>query len=461
MVITSEHFDAALGDFLAKTTDDSIKNVLGIFDKEKTVPQNIAKLKDGSSGAALQDTITFLKTTSPEYPVAQHVLSCKNRNKEEYSRDIAKFLDFVKPTQCLACRENYIPAAEQCTGNDTKCYLCQRPSHGECYKETVIKPELGVIFVCTECLSVKAAKDLAADLNNRKPDDAETDTTRQEIDSNAAQDSKAPVPDEAKPNQDKEDCPLYLKRLCPHGLTGKKEINGNPCPYKHRIRCKYYIQFGPDGCRFGKKCTFLHPPMCQNSLQLKTCLNRDCPEHHFKGTERKTKKLPKKPQPTITTSNRFPSWMAENTQADAYLDPQNNPRSDRLNPWMKSSQTTMDKQSPPKTDPNNSRDFLERHLAEMKADLMSFIRTSITQAVPSPQHQYMMMQPANVNQQSNTKPVPIENWTNSAINVQTTPQLECTQTNVHQVSNYPQLFPPLQQPQQITTLNQPQQITTR
>ena len=70
MVITNDDFELALGDFLTKTSDDAIKNVLGVFDKEKTVPENIAKLKERLSGNALQDTISFLKSNGHEYPVA-------------------------------------------------------------------------------------------------------------------------------------------------------------------------------------------------------------------------------------------------------------------------------------------------------------------------------------------------------------------------------------------------------
>ena len=81
MVITNEAFDEALGEFLRKAGDDSIKNVLGTFDQEKTVPQNITQLKV-NNGDDLKNTIAFLKANSPAYPVAQQVLSTKNRNKE-------------------------------------------------------------------------------------------------------------------------------------------------------------------------------------------------------------------------------------------------------------------------------------------------------------------------------------------------------------------------------------------
>ena len=432
MVITGEDFELALGALLAKATDDSIKNVLGIFDKEKTVHQNVAKLKDGSSGAALQETIAFLKVNSPAYPVAQHVLSCKNRNKEEYSRDIARFLDFVKPAQCLSCKENYIPAAEKCEPNEPKCYLCQRPSHGECHKDTIIKPELGVIFVCSECLSVKAAKDLAAEFNSLKQD-TEPEQKLPVVESEGLPELPASVVNE---DQDKEDCPLYLKHICPHGLTGRREINGKPCSHKHRKRCKYYIQYGPDGCHYGKKCHFLHPTLCQNALKLKTCLNRNCQDLHIKGTRRNPKSLQENHQPTTATSNRFPPWMMEDAQDIIASDSRNQDRNERINPWKSKSQTPTEKQSPPKTDNNNSKDFLERHSQEMKADLMFFIRNTITQAIPSTQPQYVMMHPTNFGQQSPPQPAPLENWTNSQINAQIAPVHHSSQTNPL-VNSYP------------------------
>ena len=450
MVVTKDDFEAALGGLLVKATDVAVKNVLGSYDKAKTVPQNIAQLKERSSGVALQDTIAFLKTNSPEYPVTQHVLSLKKRNKEEYSRDIAKFLDFVKPSQCLSCKENYIPAAEQCTGDEPHCYLCQRPSHGLCYKETAIKPEIGVIFLCTECISIKAARELAADIQKQGANPINAKSANSEVDPNKpselnleAQLTEEEKP-EAKADQENEDCPLYLKRQCPHGLTGKREINGFPCPYKHRRHCKYYTEYGPTGCRFGKKCFFLHPALCQNSVKLKACLNRNCQELHIRGTQRYTRNIPVNTQPTTTTSNRFPPWMAENS-GDPDLNRQSQSGPDRLNPWKNNLQSPTEEHTPQKTATNNSRDFLERHLEEMKADLISFIRTSITQAVPSIHPQYLMMQPTSYSQQAPAQPVHTENQTIGPINAQAAAQF-----NPQQASNYQQQYPALQQMSQIT-----------
>tara|TARA_B110000196_G_C20651859_1_gene433378 strand:- start:97 stop:516 length:420 start_codon:yes stop_codon:yes gene_type:complete len=136
--------------------------------------------------------------------------------------------------------------------------------------------------------------------------------------------------------------------------------------------------------------------------------------------------------------------MVENSHANIDQNRQSESRSDGLNPWNNNQQTPIEKQTPPKTDINNSRDFLERHLEEMKADLMSFIRTTITQAVPSIQPQYMMMQPASFSQQTPAQPVPTEHRTISTINAQTAPQLDA-----QQVSNYQQQYPTMQQASQM------------
>ena len=140
--------------------------------------------------------------------------------------------------------------------------------------------------------------------------------------------------------------------------------------------------------------------------------------------------------------------MVENSNANSSQNPQRNSRSNTLNPWKNNSQTPNEKQPPPKTDSDSTRNFLERHLEEMKADLMTFIRTTITQAVPSAQPQYMIMQPTNLSQQTQQQTGPLENWTNSSINAQTAP-LDRTQTHAHQISNYQHQFPALKPAPQI------------
>ena len=80
-------------------------------------------------------------------------------------------------------------------------------------------------------------------------------------------------------------------RRCPHGLTGKRLIEGKRCPFQHPIRCRYYTQYGNykhKGCKKMKDCTFYHPKLCRDSVSQRCCLNKECGYVHLKGTARKT-----------------------------------------------------------------------------------------------------------------------------------------------------------------------------
>ena len=459
MVISSDVFEAALGDFLVKTDKVSIKNVLGEFDKDKTVSQNIAKLKETYSGNDLQETIAYLKLNySSEYPVAENTLSNKNRNKEKYSEDIAKFLDFVKPSQCLSCKVNYIPAAENSAGHEPKCYLCQRPSHAVCHKETVIKPDIGLIFLCTECISVKAAKQLSEELqkaepklpaDNEKPDPGQqppqpTDS-REKPRSEPATENDGNKEEETQHNQ--QDCPLYQKRSCPHGLTGKRHINGKPCPYKHRRLCYYYSQHGPSGCRFKNKCRFFHPEICQNSTKLHMCLNRSCKEFHIPGTRRYA-------QEHQLTNNEAPK-TAQSESSHRPPGRQSNPQS----PWSWSTRHQQAELKPEHQQPsrdseaNEAVSFLDKYFASMKESLSKSILENIQNIRPQPQ--LLLMQPPNQNphappHQLFTQPETTQNQ--NQIHVQNPRQQEPAipnQTHPHmfnQQQQFQQQFPPLMAP---------------
>ena len=171
----------------------------------------------------------------------------------------------------------------------------------------------------------------------------------------------------------------------------------------------------------------------------------------MKGTQRSSRSL-QTTQQTIPTSNRFPSWMADNQHEnnDHFLQSKTTP--DRVNPWNTKNQLSPVNKQPHNTDPNTSRDFLERHLEEMKSDLMSFIRSSIKPMVSNIPHQYVMMPPTNFPQQ-----VPVqqtaaaaENWSNIQINAQPAPLKENAQTNLPQLSsNYYQQYPTMQQAAQL------------
>ena len=84
-------------------------------------------------------------------------------------------------------------------------------------------------------------------------------------------------------------CEAYKKRECPHGLTGKRLINGRACPNLHPRRCFRWCKHGENqriGCTKGKDCPYFHPKLCRNSVLKRFCPNKECKFHHLKHTRR-------------------------------------------------------------------------------------------------------------------------------------------------------------------------------
>ena len=73
-------------------------------------------------------------------------------------------------------------------------------------------------------------------------------------------------------------CEMYKEGICPHGLVGRN------CKDKHPRHCPRHCQYGV--CRWGNKCWFLHPKLCENSRRTRTCYNDDCKKTHLRGTKR-------------------------------------------------------------------------------------------------------------------------------------------------------------------------------
>ena len=66
-------------------------------------------------------------------------------------------------------------------------------------------------------------------------------------------------------------CQEFLNWSCPHGISGKKKINGNSCPSTHPRVCNQYRASGftgRSGCKKGKNCTFFHPDIFELHLRM-------------------------------------------------------------------------------------------------------------------------------------------------------------------------------------------------
>ena len=355
MVFTVKDLDEALGAVLSKTLVTEVKNVIGTYEQTKSAKENIKLLTLAHKKEILLETVNFLKSLGTDYPVPIQQLNPDSRLKEDYATDIVSFINLLKPTQCLACSTNYVPTGEDYNESKVKCFICKRPSHHNCYDDAVAKPEIGIVFLCSECISEKTAKDLA----DTKVPPTPTLTSKPPVFEDVElvdNDKDAPIIDNQP--QDDKDCPLYLKRKCPHGLTGKRLVNGKSCPHRHRKLCKYFMQYGPAGCRFKRQCRFLHPHVCENSIKLKTCLNKSCSEFHLKGTQR-----------------RAVNASEPNLQQRRQSEP--------VQPWSQNvftphvPETIHQKQNTSQ----GTKDFLERYLQEMKAEMKEFTRSVIKESL--------------------------------------------------------------------------------
>ena len=358
MVFTVNELNEAIGAILSKTGVTDVKNVIGTYDQSKSAKENIKAIIEAHKKDKLFDTVTFLKGLSTDYPVSSQQMNPKSHYKEDYATDIVSFINLLKPTQCLACSTNYVPTGEDYNESQVKCFICSRPSHHNCFNDSNVKPEIGLVFLCSECISEKTAKDLTESAKIAPEPPAIQPPPPNEPNKVIEKDEEETVVDNNINDQrNDKDCPMYLKRLCPHGLTGKRHVNGKPCPYKHRILCRYFMEYGPTGCRYKRQCRFLHPRVCENSLKLKTCLNRSCTEFHLKGTQRKSH-----------SQNDHGNNMHQFRQNDP------------VKPWMQNTTLNTNSKTTPQQNPpiECTKDFLEKYLQEMKADLMKeFTRSTI------------------------------------------------------------------------------------
>ena len=113
-------------------------------------------------------------------------------------------------------------------------------------------------------------------------------------------------------------CELYKKGICPHGVSGKRIINGTRCQFSHPKKCKFFCRHGPNSpqtCRQGSRCRFLHPVICPDSLHKYECYNNDCKLTHLKTTKR----LPRQEWPDLSTQTSRTQQSRLNQSANTHL----------------------------------------------------------------------------------------------------------------------------------------------
>ena len=268
-------------------------------------------LNTGVRKPALIDVVSYLKTNfADKYPNTAENLNPKklNTTKAQLINQIVDFVASTLPSECLKCSKDYTPFLQDNSAEDgVKCFMCKLPAHIECYKSDDIKFHL--VFLCCGCLensgksaevsTITPTKTKAADKHDKseisasdssKDEDDEEDSSDEDenerkkqwhLKKKKARKHKS-VDDKKKKDQT---CPLLIEGICPHGMSGRD------CEYEHKKPCHRYCSFGSKeihrgGCKFGEMCRYLHPKLCQNSVEMKMCLNESCKLAHLKYTKR-------------------------------------------------------------------------------------------------------------------------------------------------------------------------------
>ena len=169
--------------------------------------------------------------------------------------------DEDQSSHCTHCSRDVMEA-------HLKCDFCSRPSHLSCsglpdyMLVRFLKSETG--FMCEACVKSRWSPDKISDAQHTISNTKEKEAEQQVADpKHTVLSSAPPYPQKAIPI-----CHRYRRGQCPHGLKGKKLVEGKKCAYAHPPKCPKFLSAGNDkryGCGQGKRCKFLHPILCRSS----------------------------------------------------------------------------------------------------------------------------------------------------------------------------------------------------
>ena len=214
------------------------------------------------------------------------------KNLNQLSDRVILKIESLFESTCLDCGETYCNSLTE--NPPLTCHLCLQGSHNCDKVKEKIKPTprpSGLVWLCFDCYKKN-------DLSLMHINVASAQIDREDVVEEEENDEDED--DRVSPRRNREKgpsstitegsvCEAYKKRECPHGLTGKRLINGRACPNLHPRRCFRWCKHGENqriGCTKGKDCPYFHPKLCRNSVLKRFCPNKECKFHHLKHTRR-------------------------------------------------------------------------------------------------------------------------------------------------------------------------------
>ena len=250
--MATENQKTAIGSLL-NDADQMSKKVISAYSptvKYKTNMQNVKKF----DAAHIEAAATFLG------------FKVRADNKKLYKnlqvlsdRVILKIESLFEST-CPDCGETYCNSR-----TDTPpltCYLCMQGSH-DCSNvkdkiDPASRPPAGSVWLCFGCLKKNDlalspnVTHLTIDVATTAEPDHSAVTEEEDKDDKEEEEEEEDTDERVSPRRDRDKstnkdgpiCEAYKKRKCPHGLTGKRHIEGKPCPNRHPPRCFRWCKHG-------------------------------------------------------------------------------------------------------------------------------------------------------------------------------------------------------------------------
>ena len=306
---------------LLENADADCKKLISAYRPHETYKKNHAVMSHSIyTSAVIEKCLNYLNVQTRSSPGNDKIY----KNKKLMVDRLILKIESCFPAVCDECAVEYSNSV-----NDTPlftCFICWQGSH-DCralqeYKKEFDKLTLkasGSVWLCNGCRAQNAlvptniSKSLQEEVTS--PPEVEGDTTandeeedegrpspRRDLVSNEATSEQAGSERAAQLEQRSSSntnelqrpagkiCEGYKNHNCPHGVSGKREVDGRTCPNLHLRICRKYIRNGNrarGGCQKGEQCRFYHPKLCKSSVNRRLCTVLDCKFAHLKGTKRK------------------------------------------------------------------------------------------------------------------------------------------------------------------------------
>ena len=211
----------------------------------------------------------------------------------------------LMPAKCGECGDDYVIDHEPETAPFFHCFGCFKGSHN-CERNRLLHQTLSAmntpksfVWLCDTCQAMvdplepwkkrsHHASGALSSLENQLSDIANSSSDISNLPLKCAP-TQHPIP--TAPSPPSNVCRRFLNWNCPHGISGKKEIDGKCCPFTHLRVCNQFRisgSTGKRGCKKGAKCAFFHPNICKTTLESGSCSETNCTMFHPRAPGKKS-----------------------------------------------------------------------------------------------------------------------------------------------------------------------------